>query len=124
MVTDTYAEERDMSAPAALAFGALLVILGIAGFFAVGTGTLLGVFQVAMPLSVLQLGVGTALFSTAILGARPARIANFAAAVLFLALAVAGLAGVQAAALNGADTTLDLSLGLVLLAAGRLAPRH
>jgi hypothetical protein len=123
MVTDTFATEREISAPVALALGALLVIVGIAGFFAVGSGVLLGVFQVAMPLNVLHLGVGTVLFSAAILGARPARIAVFGAAVLFLALAVAGLAGLEAAAPNRADTLLDLILGLVLLASGRLAPR-
>jgi hypothetical protein len=123
MVTDTYAEERDISAPVALALGALLVLFGIAGFFAVGSGTFLGVFQVAMPLNVLHLGLGTGLFSAAILGARTARIAVSGAAVIFLALAVAGLAGVESVAPNSADTLLALILGLVLLAAGRLAPR-
>ena len=121
MVTEAVTEERDISAPAALALGVLLVLLGIAGFVAVGNGVLLGVFRAAMPLSILHLGTGTALFSAAILGARPARIAVSGAAVVFLALAVAGLAGLGTAA--PADTTLDLVLGLVLLAVRRLAPR-
>jgi hypothetical protein len=127
MTTDTRREtvagERDLSAPAALAFGAVLVIVGLGGFFALGSGVLLGLFQVSMPLNIVHLGVGTVLFSAAILGARPARIACFGAALILLALAVAGLAGNEAVAPNAADTTLDLTLGLVLLAIGRLAPR-
>jgi hypothetical protein len=123
MVTDTqrdsYAGERDASAPAALALGAVLVVVGIAGFFALGNGVLLGAFAVSMPLTTLYLGVGTVLWSAGILGSRPARLANFAAAVLFLIMAVAGLAGLESVAPNSADTTLDLVLGLVLLAVGR-----
>jgi hypothetical protein len=123
MVTDTqrdaYAGERDASAPAALAFGAVLVIVGIAGFFALGSGVALGVFQVSMPLNIVHLGAGTVLWSTGILGPRPARLANFAAAVLFLIMAVAGLAGISSVAPTSADTTLDLVLGLVLLAVSR-----
>lgn len=123
MVTDTqrgsYAGERDISAPAALALGGVLVVLGLAGFFALGNGVALGVFQVSMPLTTVYLGAGTVLWSAGILGARPARLANFTAAVLFLTMAVAGLAGLQSIAPNSADTTLDLVLGLVLLAVGR-----
>jgi hypothetical protein len=123
MVTDTqgesYAGERDFSAPAALAFGGVLVVLGIAGFFALGSGVLLGAFQVSMPFNIVHLGAGTVLWSAGILGSRPARLASFAAAVLFLTMAIAGLAGIQSVAPNSADTTLDLVLGLVLLAVGR-----
>ena len=120
---ETVIEERNLSAPAALAIGAFLVAFGLAGFLALGNGIPLGLLQASMPLNILHLGAGAVLFSAAILGARPARLASFAAALLFLALAVVGLAGVQSVALSAADTTVDLVLGLVLLAVGRLAPR-
>lgn len=125
MATDTQREsvvgERDFSAPTALAIGAFLVAFGLGGFFALGNGIPFGLLQVSMPLNTLHLGAGTMLVSAAILGPRPARIASFAAALLFLALAVAGLAGIRSVALSSADTTVDLVLGLLLLAVGRLA---
>jgi hypothetical protein len=101
------------------AFGMLLVSIGIAGFLAVGSGELLGLFQVTMPLSVLHLAVGATLVSAAILGPRPARAAATGAGLMVLALGLAGLAGATRIAPDGADVALHLVLGIALTAVGR-----
>jgi hypothetical protein len=110
---------RDTRGPVTFAFGMLLVAIGIAGFLAVGRGELLGLFRVTMSLGLLHLTVGAALVSAAILGPRPARVTATGAGLTLLALGVAGLAGVNEVAPNGADTGLSLVLGIALTAVGR-----
>ncbi|MGW4941519.1 DUF4383 domain-containing protein [Actinoplanes sp. NPDC004185] len=110
---------RDNSGPVTFAFGLVLVAIGIAEFLAVGRGELLGLFEVTMPFGVLHLGLGAALVSAAILGPRPARVTATWAGLTFLALGVAGLAGVTRVAPNGADIALCLVLGMALTAVGR-----
>lgn len=123
MVTDLrYAPAegvRANSGPSAFAFGMVMVTIGITGFLAVGSGVLLGLFEITMPLSFLYLSVGTALVSAAILGPRPARVMATAAGLMLLALSVAGLIGVTQVAPNRADVALYLVLGTGLTVIGR-----
>jgi hypothetical protein len=123
MVTDlrhaTDQGVRDTSGPVTFAFGMVLVVVGIAGFLAVGRGELLGLLSVTMPLGVLHLAVGAALVAAAILGRRPARVTATGAGLILLALGLAGLVGVTQLAPNGADTALYLVLGMALTVVGR-----
>jgi hypothetical protein len=123
MVTDlrhaTDQGVRDTSGPVTFAFGMVLVVVGIAGFLAVGRGELLGLLSVTMPLGVLHLAVGAALVAAAILGPRPARVTATGAGLILLALGLAGLVGVTQLAPNGADTALYLVLGMALTVVGR-----
>jgi len=109
---------RDTSGPVTFGLGMSLVLVGIAGFLAVGRAELLGL-SVTMPLGVLRLTLGTALVAAVILGPRPARVAATGSGLTLLALALAGLAGVTQVAPTGADIALYLVLGIALTAAGR-----
>jgi hypothetical protein len=109
---------RDTSGPVTFVLGMGLVLVGIAGFLAVGRTELLGL-SVTMPLGVLRLTLGTVLVAAVILGPRPARVTAAGSGLTLLALAVAGLAGVTQVAPTGADIALYLVLGIALTAAGR-----
>jgi hypothetical protein len=109
---------RDTSGPVTFVLGMGLVLVGIAGFLALGRTELLGL-SVTMPLGVLRLTLGAALVAAVILGPRPARVTATGSGLTLLALAIAGLAGVTQVAPTGADIALYLVLGIALTAAGR-----
>ena len=114
---------RDISGPAALSLGTVLVLFGLSGFLAVGDGMLLGLFRVTMSHNFFHLGVGAVLFCSAILGSREARAANTSVGLLLLGASAAGLAGLDRIAPNGADVALYLGAGLTLTVFGFRAPR-
>ncbi|GAA0802289.1 DUF4383 domain-containing protein [Spirilliplanes yamanashiensis] len=114
----------------AVAFGAVFVLVGLAGFFVSGGhhpagtegGELAGLFQVNVLHNVVHLAAGAAMVAAAIVGSRQAKRANTVIGLLYLLLFVAGLflVGTPAnvVALNDADNVLHLVLGLALTAAG------
>ncbi len=134
MVMNTGVEARAgrlrLNGPAALGFGTVLVIVGLAGFFvsgshpAVGTagGELFGVFRVNVLHNIAHVAIGAGLVAAGILGKRPAKLANTVAGIGYLVLFAAGLllvgTGANLIALNGADNGLHLVLGAALTAVG------
>jgi hypothetical protein len=134
-VSDAIAGERSANSPVAVGAGALLVVIGVAGFFVAGThpmvgpggGQLFGALQVNMLHTVVHLGSGAALVAAAILGARQARLANTVTGTGYLLLCLFGVlfAGspIDPLALNGADNALHLLLGVALVIAGLGADR-
>ena len=114
----------------ALAFGAVFVLIGLAGFLVSGGhhpaglegGELAGLFQVNVLHNVVHLAAGAAMIAGAIVGSRQAKRANAVIGVIYLLLFAAGLflVGTPAniVALNEADNVLHLVLGLALTAVG------
>jgi hypothetical protein len=139
MVTHTEVEARAgrlrLNTPAALGFGAVFVIVGLAGFFvsgshdAVGTngGDLFGLFRVNVLHNLVHVALGAVLVAAGILGGRPAKVVNTLVGSGYLLLFGVGLVvagtGANVLALNGADHVLHLVLGLVLAAVGLGADR-
>ena len=127
---------RSVNGIVALAFGAVFVVVGLAGFLvsrghpAVGPsgGALLGLFQVNVLHNVVHLAIGAVLIAAALRGDRPARTANRAFGVLYLVLFVAGLflvgTGLNLVALNASDNILHLVLGIALAGVGFGVDRH
>ena len=127
---------RSVNGLVALAFGAVFVVVGLAGFLlsgghpAVGTsgGALLGLFQVNVLHNVIHLAIGVAMIAAALRGDGPARTVNRAMGVLYLVLFVAGLflvgTGLNLVALNVSDNILHLVLGVVLAGVGFGAERR
>src|SRR6478672_8806914 len=127
---------RSVNGIVALAFGAVFVVVGLAGFLvsgghpAVGPngGALLGLFQVNALHNVVHLAIGAVLIAAALRGDRPARTANRAFGVLYLVLFVAGLflvgTGLNLVALNASDNILHLVLGIALAGVGFGVDRH
>ena len=127
---------RSVNGLVALAFGAVFVVVGLAGFLvsgghpAVGTsgGALLGLFQVNVLHNVVHLAIGVAMIGAALRGDRAARTANRMFGVLYLVLFVAGLflvkTGLNLVALNVSDNVLHLVLGVVLAGVGFGADRR
>ena len=117
---------RTVNGLVALVFGAVFVVVGLAGFLvsgghpAVGTtgGALLGLFQVNVLHNVVHLAIGGVMIAAALRGDRPARAANRGFGVLYLVLFVLGLVLVGSTlnivALNGGDSILHLVLGIAL----------
>ncbi|MBL8924617.1 MAG: DUF4383 domain-containing protein [Pseudonocardia sp.] len=127
---------RSVNGVVALAFGAVFVVVGLAGFLvsgghpAVGPSgaALLGLFQVNVLHNVVHLVIGAVLIAAALRGDRPARTANRAVGVLYLVLFVAGLflvgTGLNLVALNASDNILHLVLGIALAGVGFGVDRH
>ena len=121
---------RSVNGVVALVFGAVFVIVGLAGFLvsgghpAVGTtgGALLGLFQVNVLHNVVHLAIGVVMIAAALRGDGAARAVNRAVGVLYLVLFVAGLFLVGSAlnlvALNASDNILHLVLGVALAGVG------
>ncbi len=121
---------------AAFAFGAVFVLVGLAGFFVTGGhhavgqdgGKLLGLFQVNVVHNLVHLVVGAVMIGAAISGVRAAKAVNLLFGAVYLAVFVFGLFALGNAlnflALNGADNGLHLALGAVLLAAGLTLDRR
>ena len=127
---------RTVNGLVALVFGAVFVVVGLAGFLvsgghpAVGTtgGALLGLFQVNVLHNVVHLAIGGVMIAAALRGDRPARAANRGFGVLYLVLFVLGLVLVGSTlnivALNGGDNILHLVLGIALAGVGFGADRR
>ena len=127
---------RSVNGVVALAFGAVFVVVGLAGFLvsgahpAVGTtgGELLGLFQVNVLHNVVHLAIGEVLIAAALRGDGAARAANRVVGVLYLVLFVAGLflvgTGLNLVALNMNDNILHLVLGVALAGIGFGAVRR
>ena len=127
---------RSVNGVVALVFGAVFVVVGLAGFLvsgghpAVGTdgGALLGLFQVNVLHNVVHLAIGVVMIAAALRGDGPARAANRIVGVLYLVLFAAGLllvgTGLNLVALNPADNILHLVLGLALAGIGFGADRR
>jgi hypothetical protein len=127
---------RSVNGLAALVFGAVFVVVGLAGFLvsgghpAVGTtgGALLGLFQVNVLHNLVHLLIGAVMIAAALRGDLAARGVNRAVGLLYLVLFVAGLflvgTSLNIVALNGQDNILHLVLGVVLAGVGFGADRR
>jgi len=125
-----------LSTLVALAFGAVFVLVGLAGFFVTGGhhavgqdgGKLLGLFQVNVVHNLVHLVVGAVMIGAAISGVRAAKAVNLVFGAVYLVVFVFGLFALghvlNFLALNGADNGLHLALGAVLLAAGLTLDRR
>lgn len=121
---------RSVNGVVALAFGAVFVVVGLAGFLvsgdhpAIGTtgGALLGLFQVNVLHNVVHLLIGVVLIAAGLRGDGPARTANRVFGVLYLVLFAAGLllvgTDLNLVALNMSDNILHLVLGVALAGVG------
>jgi len=113
---------RSVNGVVALAFGAVFVVVGLAG------GELLGLFQVNVLHNVVHLAIGVVLIAAALRGDGAARAANRVVGVLYLVLFVAGLflvgTGLNLVALNMNDNILHLVLGVALAGIGFGADRR
>ena len=126
---------RRLNTLVAFGFGAVFVLVGLAGFVvssghhAIGQdgGKLLGMFQVNVVHNLVHLAVGAVMIGAAIAGARAAKLVNVIFGVVYLAVFVFGLFALGNAlnflALNAADNGLHLALGAVLLAVGLASDR-
>jgi Domain of unknown function (DUF4383) len=121
---------RRLNTLVAFLFGAVFVLVGLAGFFVTGGhhavgqdgGKLLGLFQVNLIHNLVHLAVGAIMIGAAIAGLRAAKAVNLFFGVGYLVVFVFGLFAVGNSlnflALNGADNGLHLALGAVLTAVG------
>jgi hypothetical protein len=121
----------------AFGFGAVFVLVGVAGFAVSGGhaaaghegGDLLGVFQVNALHNLVHLAVGAVMLGAAVAGTRAARLTNIVVGAVYLLLAVLGLVilgdnPLNVIALNGADNGLHAVLGVALLGIGLAADRR
>ncbi|OLB73322.1 MAG: hypothetical protein AUI14_26590 [Actinobacteria bacterium 13_2_20CM_2_71_6] len=127
---------RHLNTLVAFAFGAVFVLVGLAGFVvssghhAIGQdgGKLLGLFQVNVVHNLVHVAVGAVMIGAAIAGARAAKAVNLLFGVVYLVVFVFGLFAVGNSlnflALNGADNGLHLVLGTVLTVIGLLSDRE
>jgi hypothetical protein len=127
---------RSVNGMVALVFGAVFVLVGLAGFLvsgghpASGTsgGALLGLFQVNVLHNFVHLAIGTAMIAASLRGDRSARLANQGFGVLYLVLFVLGLflvgTELNIVAINSGDNVLHLVLGAVLAGFGFGADRR
>jgi hypothetical protein len=126
---------RRLNTLVAFAFGAVFVLVGLAGFFVTGGhhvvgqdgGKLLGLFQVNVVHNLVHLAVGAVMIGAAIAGARAAKAVNLLFGVVYLVVFVFGLFALGNSlnflALNGADNGLHLALGAALTGSGLLLDR-
>ncbi len=126
---------RHLNTPVAFVFGAVFVLVGLAGFVvseghhAVGQdgGRLLGLFQVNVVHNLVHLAVGAVMIGAAIAGTRAAKLVNVLFGAVYLVVFVFGLfalgSTLNVLALNGADNALHLVLGATLLGVGLLSDR-
>ena len=126
---------RRLNTLAALGFGAVFVVVGLAGFLVSGGypalgqegGDLLGLFQVNTLHNAVHLLVGAVMIAAGIASARAAKAANTIVGLVYLLLSAAGLlilgTGANLIALNPADNALHFVLGVALAAVGLGADR-
>jgi Domain of unknown function (DUF4383) len=128
-------EGAQINTLAAFLFGAGFLVLGMVGFtvsgghHAIGStgGHLIGLFEVNLLHNVVHLAIGVLMIVAAVAGTRPAKVVDALVGVIYLATGAVGLFAADTSlnilALNGADTTLHLVVGALLLAIGVLADR-
>ena len=116
-------------------FGAVYVLIGIAGFFVTsGTGflatkggLLLGIFEVNPLHNVAHILIGAALLIAGLANVRAAKTVNSVVGAAYLVLGILGLFIVGSAfnilAINGADNVLHFGSAVLLLAVGLGADR-
>jgi Domain of unknown function (DUF4383) len=126
---------RSVNGLVALVFGAVFVLVGLAGFLVSGGhpvagttgGALLGLFQVNVLHNLVHLVIGAVMIAASLRGDRPSRLANQGFGVLYLVLFVLGLflvgSGLNIVAINAGDNVLHLVLGVVLAGFGFGADR-
>jgi hypothetical protein len=127
---------RRLNTLVAFLFGAVFVLVGLAGFFVTGGhhvagqdgGKLLGLFQVNVVHNLVHLAVGAVMIGAATAGLHAAKAVNIFFGVVYLVVFVFGLLAVGNSlnflALNNADNGLHLALGAALLGAGLLLDRR
>jgi hypothetical protein len=127
---------RRLNTLVAFVFGAVFVLVGLAGFFVTGGhhvvgpdgGKLLGLFQVNVAHNLVHLAVGAVMIGAATAGVRAAKAVNIFFGVVYLVVFVFGLFALGNSlnflALNNADNGLHLALGAVLLGTGLLLDRR
>ena len=121
----------------ATAFGAVYLVLGLAGFavtpgvpfFAAANGTLLlGLLQVNAAQNVVHLALGAVLLAVGLRSARAAKRANPVLGAVFLLVGLVGLfvtgSDANVFAFNGAANVLHFGTAIVLLAAGLGAEKN
>ena len=120
---------------AATILGALYLVVGIAGWFAVSAvgffsttgGLLVGLFGVNPLHNALNILIGAALLMAGLFTVAAAKTVTTIAGTAFLVLGIAGLFVIggpfNVLALNGADNVLHLASSVVLLAVGLGAER-
>lgn len=135
-MTHSNGGRRSVAETVAIAFGAIYLLVGLAGF-AVTSGVgfadlegnaLLGLFEVNPLHNIVHLLIGAALLWGGLQGVNAARAVNITVGASYLLVGVLGLfmIGSEAniLALNGADNVLHFGSAAVLLTAGLLgAPR-
>ena len=116
-------------------FGAVYVLIGIAGFLVTADvglietpgGLLLGIFEVNILHNIAHLLIGAALLIAGLSGLGPARTVNSVIGALYLLLGIVGLFVIGSAfnilAINGADNVLHFGSAVLLLAVGLGAER-
>ena len=116
-------------------FGAVYVLIGIAGFFVTAGvgffdtsgGLLLGIFEVNIFHNVAHLLIGAALLIAGLSGVGAAKTVNSVVGAAYLLLGIVGLFIVGSAfnilAINGADNVLHFGSAVLLLAVGLGAER-
>jgi hypothetical protein len=127
---------RRLNTMVAFLFGAVFVLVGLAGFFVTGGhhvigqdgGKLLGLFQVNVAHNLVHLVVGAVMIGAATNGVRAAKAVNLFFGVVYLVVFVFGLFALgnslNLLALNGADNGLHLVLGMALTATWLLLDRR
>lgn len=128
-------EGSQINTLAAFVFGANFLVLGMVGFTVSGGhrpigsagGHLIGLFEVNLLHNVVHLTIGVVMIVAAVAGTRPAKRVDTLIGAVYLVTGVVGLfaadTGLNLLALNGADTTLHLAVGALLLAIGLRADR-
>jgi hypothetical protein len=126
---------RRINTLVAFVFGAVFVLVGLAGFVVSGGhhaigqdgGRLLGLFQVNVAHNLVHLAVGAVMTGAAITGTRAAKGVNLLMGAVYLVVFIFGLFATGNAlnfiALNAADNGLHLVIGTTLLAIGLLSDR-
>lgn len=116
-------------------FGAVYIVIGIAGFFVTGGtgflatkgGLLLGIFEVNPLHNVAHILIGAALLIAGLANVRAAKTVNSVVGAAYLLLGIVGLFIVGSAAnilaINGADNVLHFGSAVLLLAVGLGADR-
>lgn len=116
-------------------FGAVYVLIGIAGFFVTSGvgffdtqgGLLLGIFSVNLFHNVAHILIGAALLIAGLSSVRASKTVNSVIGAAYLLLGIVGLFIVGSAfnilAINGADNVLHFGSAVLLLAVGLGAER-
>lgn len=115
----------------ATVFGAVYLLVGLLGFFAIGDvegffategGLLLGIFEVNIFHNVAHLLIGAALLIAGLSSVPAAKTVNLTVGVAYLLLGLAGLfiteSPLNILAINSADNVLHLGSAIILLAVG------